>query len=221
MANSNQKKLIFYDLDGTLVDTREDIVLSAQHMLREMNAPQLSGAEIQRYVGRGLYHLVGNCLKTQDMKQIEKAGKIYRKYYGEHMMDNSRLYPDALSVLEYFNGRKQAVVTNKPNPFARDMMNQLGVAKFFTDIVAGDAEYPKKPNPAALLAIMKRENAAPQESLFIGDSIVDIETSRNAGVDVAVVLHGFNTEDELQSARPDLMAKDFTVLREQIQLKGW
>jgi phosphoglycolate phosphatase len=215
------KKLIFYDLDGTLVDTRLDIVRSAQHMLAEMNAPQLEPHEIQRYVGRGLYHLVGLCLKTEDMKRIEKGGKIYRQYYSEHMMDNSRLYPDAREILDYFKSRKQAVVTNKPNPFAKDMLAQLGVADYFTDIIAGDSEYPKKPSAAALLAIMKRENTAPADTLFIGDSLVDIETARNAGVEAAVVLHGFNTEDELQSAHPDLMAKDFTDLREKIKLKGW
>ncbi len=215
------KKLVFYDLDGTLVDTRLDIVRSAQHMLSEMQAPQLGAEEIQRFVGRGLYHLVSNCLKTSDMKQIEKAGKIYRKFYGEHMMDNSVLYPDAKVVLEYFKGRRQAMITNKPNPFAQDMLVQLGVAPYFTDIIAGDTEYPKKPNPAAILAIMKRENIAAGDALFIGDSLVDIEAARNAGIEIAVVMHGFNTEDELQSARPDLMAKDFPELRKKIQEKGW
>ncbi len=215
------KKLIFYDLDGTLVDTREDIVRSAQHMLAQMQAAPLSSAEIQRYVGRGLYHLVGNCLKTSDMKQIEKGGKIYRKFYAEHMMDNSRLYPGALELLEYFKDRRQAMVTNKPNPFAKDMLEQLGVARFFTDIVAGDEVYPKKPDPSAIKAIMKREKFSPADVLFIGDSLVDIETARNAGVEVAVVLHGFNTQDELESASPDLMAEDFQVLRAKIQEKGW
>jgi phosphoglycolate phosphatase len=215
------KKLVFYDLDGTLVDTREDIVRSAQHMLNEMNAPQLPPAEIQRHVGRGLYHLVSNCLKTADSKQIEKGGKIYRKFYGEHMMDNSRLYPNAVELLDYFKGRRQAVITNKPNPFAREMLVMLGVADYFTDIIAGDSEYPKKPDPSSILALLKREKLAAADGLFIGDSLVDIETARNSGVEIAVVMHGFNTEDELQSARPDLMAKDFTDLRKKILEKKW
>lgn len=215
------KKIVFYDLDGTLVDTREDIVLSVRHMLREMSAPPMQPAEIQRYVGRGLYHLVSNCLKTADGKTIEKAGKIYRKFYGEHMLDNSALYPDAKAVLEYFSDRKQAVITNKPNPFAKDMLAHLGVAELFTDIIAGDAEYPKKPDPSSILALLKREKIPAAAALFIGDSLVDIETARNAGIEIAVVLHGFNTEDELQLGRPDLMARDFRELRSKIQNKGW
>lgn len=215
------KKLIVYDLDGTLADTRKDIVLSVQHMLREMQAPPLEASEIQRYVGRGLYHLMCSCLKTHDMKQVEKAAKIYRNHYAAHMMDHTRLYDGALDLLCFFENRKQAVITNKPNPFSEDMLARLEVSKFFVEVVAGDAKYPKKPDPQALVALMKNENVTAGETLFIGDSLIDVETARNAGVEIAAVLHGFSSEDELKSARPDLIARDFKELKDLVTSKGW
>jgi phosphoglycolate phosphatase len=215
------KKFLFYDLDGTLVDTRVDIARSANHMMKEMGGPPIPAEEVRGYVGRGLYQLVASCLKTQDMKRIEQGAKIYRAFYAEHMMDHSVLYPGAREILEYFSDRKQAVITNKPNPFSRQMLEALGVAHFFTDIVAGDSEYPKKPNPSAVKALLEREKVKPQEAGFIGDSVIDIETARGAGIHAAVVLHGFAGEDELKSANPDLMAPDFPVLLGLLKSQGW
>ena len=215
------KRLIIYDLDGTLADTREDIALAVNHMLREMKCPALAQDRIAGYVGHGLHHLVKSCLKTEDPKQIEKGSKIYRRYYGEHMLDHTRLYPGAREVLDYFKERIQAVITNKPSPFSKDMLHALGVADYFSEIVGGDDGLPKKPNPAAMLAIMKRDEIPPAETLFIGDSRIDIETGRNAGVATVVVTHGFAGEDELKSAKPDGLFKDFRELLAAAKKEGW
>lgn len=205
-------KLIFYDLDGTLVDTREDIVRSANVMRVQMGLPALEASEIISNVGRGVHHLISGCLKTQDPKLIEKGIKIYRGHYAEHMMDHSRLYDGARKMLEHFKDRHQVVLTNKPNPFSRDMMHALGVGDFFEEIIAGDSEYAKKPDPAAVFAMMKRFSAASAETLFIGDSRVDIETARNAGIRIAVLTHGFSGKSELQSAAPDKITDHFSEL---------
>ena len=215
------KRLIIYDLDGTLVDTREDITSSVQHMLKEMGAAPMAPQEIQRYVGRGLHHLVASALKSRKRQDIQRGAEIYRDYYAQHMMDHSRLYEGALDLLKFFEDRKQAVITNKPNPFTEDLLGLLGVSQYFTAIVAGDSEFPKKPDPSALRAILKREKIKAAEALFIGDSVIDIETARNAGVEIAVVLHGFSGEDELKSASPDLIARDFGELQAALPSKGW
>lgn len=214
-------RLIIYDLDGTLADTKRDITDGANHMRRAFGKPPLSEEIVGRFVGQGVYALVGNCLETEDSRQIEKGIKIYREYYGRHMLDHTRLYPGALEALNYFRERKQAVMTNKPNPFSREILVALGVGDFFCEIVAGDSQFPKKPDPEALFFLMERERSAPNETLFIGDSAIDIETGRRAGIQVAVVSHGFGTQDELQSARPDVLAKDFPALLKMAQDKGW
>lgn len=207
-------KLIFYDLDGTLVDTREDIARSANAMLAQMELPRLEHSEIAGYVGRGVHHLISGCLKSSDPKKVEKAIKLYRKHYSEHMLDHSRLYPGVLEMLKHFKHLPQIVFTNKPNPFSADMLKALGVAEYFQEILAGDCEYPKKPDPSAVLAMMKRFSASPDETLFVGDSLVDMETAGNSGVRAAAVTHGFSTREELQSAAPEKIAGDFFELLE-------
>lgn len=219
-SSARKLKLIIYDLDGTLVDTREDIALSANYMLTQMQAPQLPHDEIARYVGRGVFHLIKNCLKTDDQRQIDKGIKIYRKYYGEHMLDHSKLYPGAKQTLQAFDSRKQVVLTNKPNPFSRELLEALGVAKYFSEIIAGDSNFPKKPDPAAIFAMQQRFDASSSETLFVGDSAVDIETARNAGVPIVVVTHGFSNETELKAARPDGIVKNFHQLTEWMSKKG-
>ena len=123
---------------------------------------------------------------------------IYRAYYAVHLVDQSRLYPGAVAVLTHFSARRQAVITNKPEPFSRDILRALGIEAFFCQIVGGDSDYPKKPDPASIRAVMETWGALPAETLFIGDSPIDIETGRNAGVLTVGVTHGFSDEDELR-----------------------
>ena len=215
------KQLILYDLDGTLVDTLEDIAQAANHMLREMHAPTLPPSDVRRYIGHGLHELVKGCLKTDDPASIERGSKIYRAYYTTHLVDHSRLYPGAQEVLEHFKSRRQAVITNKPNPYASDILRALGVAGYFFEVVGGNSAYPKKPHPGSLLAIMERAKAAPQETVFIGDSPVDIETGRQAGVLTVCVTHGFSDAHEIRAAAPDVMVDSFPDLLALAAREGW
>lgn len=190
-------------------------------MLTMMGEAKLAREEIWTYVGRGLHHLIKSCLKTSDEKKIEQGAKIYRKHYGEHMMDHSRLYPGTAEFLQYFKSRKQMVLTNKPNPFSQDLLNELGVGAYFFEVVAGNSGYPQKPSPAALLEIMERESVRPEEALMVGDSLVDTETARAAGIEIVLITHGFSDQNELKLARPDALVDGFPELLELAKKKGW
>jgi phosphoglycolate phosphatase len=149
------RRLILYDLDGTLVDTLEDITSAANHMLAELRMPPRPAVEIRGDIGRGLHQLVAACLQTDDRRRIEQGTKIYRAYYTQHLTDRSRLYPGVREVLDYFKARQQAVISNKPNPYSRDLLTALGVADYFFEIIGGETPYPKKPNPAFRIAQKK------------------------------------------------------------------
>ena len=207
-----RKRLILYDLDGTLVDTRRDIADSANHV-RVMNGlKRLDDEEIWPWVGQGLTHLIRRCLATEDHKLIAQGAKTYRSYYKKHMLDKSALYPGAREFLELFRGKNQAVITNKPNPFAVKLLQELFISRYFFRVIAGDSEFPHKPDTASTLALMKLAKVSANEVLWVGDSPVDIQTARTAGVDVVVLSHGFVERAKLKAAKPDGLFKDFREL---------
>lgn len=216
-----KKNLILYDLDGTLVDTSGDIVEAMNHLFRELGAHPLPPREIIKAVGIGVRELVSKCLNTHDPKTLEKAVTIYRAYYAEHLLDKSHLYPGAVEVLEFFKARRQAVLTNKPNPFSRQILEGLKVAHYFSDIVAGDTDYPRKPDPTAIFSLMKKAGVGCDETLFIGDSPIDVEAGRNAEVQTVVVRHGFADEQALDACNPQIMIGSFEELIGLAKKEAW
>ena len=214
-------KLIVYDLDGTLVDTRRDISEAANHMRARMNLPSLPEKEICGYVGLGLQRLVEGCLNTMNPAKVEEGTRIYRAFYTEHLLDNTALYPGVREVLEHFRPRRQAVITNKPDPYSRRILEALGVAGFFTEIVAGNSGWPKKPDPASLLDLMRREGAEPGGTVFVGDSPIDVETGAKAGVVTVGVAQGFCDRGELEISGPDHLLEGFPELLELAKERAW
>jgi len=218
------KRIVFYDLDGTLVDTRRDIANAVNHMRATLGLAPLPEGEICGYVGLGLRQLVESCLPDgADAARVEHAMKVYRAFYTEHLLDHTRLYAGVREVLEHFRARglAQAVITNKPNPFSRQILEALGVAGFFLEIVGGDSLWPKKPDPQALVALLEREQVRPAQALFVGDSPIDVETGARAGVLTVVVAQGFSSRAELERAQPDRTVKDFRELLALARKEGW
>lgn len=214
-------KLIVYDLDGTLVDTRRDIAEAANHLRARMSLPPLPEKEICSYVGLGLQRLVEGCLNTTDPAKVEEGTLIYRAFYTEHLLDNTTLYPGVREVLEHFRPRRQAVITNKPDPYSRRILEALGVAGFFTEIVAGNSGYPKKPDPASLLDLIRREGAEPGGTVFVGDSPIDVETGAKAGAVTVGVAQGFCDREELEISGPDHLIENFQDLLELAKERAW
>ncbi len=215
------KRLIIYDLDGTLVDTAEDIANAANYMLQVLSSTPLSRTDIQRLVGRGLHDLVTRCLRTDDPRLIAQGMETFEAYYGKHLLDHSTLYPKAHDALEYFRHRHQAVITNKPHPFARPLLEGLGVVGYFSDIIATGSGFPKKPDPTAVVSLMTAKGVTAPETLIVGDSGIDLETGRNAGVFTVILSHGFADDEELAAGVPDAVVKNFAELLELAKQRGW
>ncbi len=220
-ASSSRKRLIAYDLDGTLVDTAEDITGAVNAMLGQLSASPLSKDEIRQCVGRGLHDLIGRCLNTNEPERIRNGLDAFEAHYAAHLVDHSVLYPGVLEVLDYFQDRRQAVFTNKPNPFARDLLVALGVAERFCAILAGADGHPRKPDPMALHELMRSQGVGAGETLLVGDSVIDVETGRNAGVLTVIVAQGFEDPQALQAASPDLLVTHFAQLLQVAKRHGW
>ena len=215
------KKLILYDLDGTLVDTRRDIINGVRYALKTLNGPELTDDEIKDCVGTGLHALIRQVFRTEDEKLADRGSKLYREHYKKHMLDHTHLYAGAREFLKYFKDCKQAVITNKPNPFSSQILEALGVASYFIAILAGDNGLPFKPDPAAIRHLMEETNATEEEVLFVGDSPIDIQAARNAGVEIVTLSHGFASEAALREAKPNYLVQNFTELLRLAKEKGW
>ena len=181
-------KLAVFDLDGTLVDSSEDLYLAVAHTLSELGLPPRSRDEVVSYVGDGAVALLTRSIAPRE-HLLETAVALWREHYFRHLLDHTRLYPGIAAVL----GSARiplAVHTNKPGAMARKILEGLGVLSRFVAVVGGD-EGARKPDPAGLLGIAARVGASAEETVLIGDSLVDHATAVSAGVRFVPVSWGF------------------------------
>jgi phosphoglycolate phosphatase len=190
-------RLAVFDLDGTLVDSAEDIAASVNHALAAVGLPLRTLAEVRGFVGEGARKLLERAVgDRQDL--VEPALRAWEAHYAEHALDRTRPYPGIVEELARA-GRTLAVLTNKPGPAARQIVEGLGLAPRFAEVVGG-GEAPRKPDPTGLLAMMARLGATAEETVVVGDSAVDVATGRNARVAVVAVTWGFGRREDLAGA---------------------
>ena len=204
-------KLFVFDLDGTLIDSRLDLIHSVNAMMRHLDRPELPGDVVASYVGDGAPMLVRRALgDPEDQNQLDRGLQYFLEYYREHKLDYTHLYDGVKETLAAIrqsqNGRPRhmAVLTNKPVNPSRAIVEALGVAEFFTSVYGGNSFPTKKPHPHGLLTILKETNSAPEESVMIGDSSIDIVTGRNASLWTCGVTYGF-APHTLDDAKPDVV----------------
>jgi phosphoglycolate phosphatase len=190
-------RLAVFDLDGTLVDSLDDLHASVNHALAAVGLPPRSRAEVHGYVGEGARVLLAKAVAPRD-ELLEPALAAWRPHYAAHCLDRTRPYP-GIGPLLAGAGRALAVHTNKPGAMARKILDGLGLLSRFAVVVGGD-EAPRKPDPTGLLEIMARVGAAPAETVFIGDSRHDVETARRGGVAMVAVTWGLGSREDLLRA---------------------
>ena len=207
-----QVRLLVFDLDGTLVDSKQDLALSVNAMRKEMGLAPLALELISSYVGHGVTLLVRRSLGTQATDEnVEKGLAFFLDYYRQHMLDNTIPYPGVSEALEKLKGHKMAVLTNKPVNFSREMVSRLGFAPYFSYVYGGNSFAQKKPDPVGLHKLMEDLQVSARETVMVGDSDTDIITGRNAGVLTCGVTYVFGAQT-LEKVAPDLMIDDMREL---------
>lgn len=197
---------IIYDLDGTLVDSRADLVDAVNAMLARLGLPQRSEAEVASYVGDGAELLVRRSLGLLHEGRLSEAMPVWRACYGDGLLAKTRLYAGIEAALA-LPPPSRAVLTNKPGRFAREILTGLGLGETFQRVVGGD-EAALKPDPVGLLSLCAALSSDPRETLYVGDSPVDVATGRAAGVPVCAVTWGFGRRPALEAAGPDFLCDD-------------
>ena len=195
--------LIIYDFDGTLVDTLFDIADSVNLSLVDLGLPQLPRKTIRKYIGKGVERLMAQTLEGSPFTDIPRAVALFKKYYSENLVKHTDFYPHGREILEHFRNKKQAICSNKPEIFVRKILESLDGLQHFQAIIGGDSVKTKKPHPEGLDFILKKLKVSPDEAVLIGDSPVDIETGKRAGVYTCVVNYGLGLPEEIAAASPD------------------
>jgi phosphoglycolate phosphatase len=204
-------KLVIFDLDGTLIDSRLDLIHSVNAMLRHFGRPELPGDVVASYVGDGAPMLVRRALGDPDDENFFKAGlDFFLAYYREHKLDYTHVYPGIPEALEQIrsNGanRKMAVLSNKPVNPSRAIVKALGLADFFVKVYGGNSFDTKKPDPFGVKTLLNETGTALENAMIVGDSSIDVLTGRNAGIATCGVTYGF-APHTLCEAPPDVVIK--------------
>ncbi len=204
-------KLVIFDLDGTLLNTLDDLADSANFALTAMGFSTHQTEEYKYFVGNGIPKLIERCLpENARSEEIQKqALDIFSKRYGEHYADKTRPYEGIPEMLDELaaNGVKLAVASNKADDFTQSLVRRFFGERF--DFIRGSLpDVPRKPDPEIVYGIMSEIGAEKRETVFTGDSSVDITTAKNAGVDSIGCLWGFRTKEELLSAGAGKIAEE-------------
>jgi phosphoglycolate phosphatase len=204
--------LVIFDLDGTLADTALDIQNGVNYAMDRVGLKRFKFEEVLGYIGGGARALIQKCLSGRDLALLEEVYQHFLDYYKIHLLDNTRLYPDVEETLESLKGVIKAVVTNKPFLMSDEILSKLGVASHFKKILGGDSLPEKKPAPLPVLTLLEEFRIPKERALLVGDTLIDIETARRAGISSCVVLYGYNQGQDLSEA--DFLLKEFRRLKE-------
>ena len=209
-------RLLVFDLDGTLIDSRLDLIHSVNAMLQHIGRPALDGHVIASYVGDGAPALVRRAVgDTDDEALFRAAMEYFLGYYRIHKLDHTTVYAGMAETLAGLadpsrgnpsNGvrRQMAVLSNKPVNPSRDIVQALGLGEFFVRIYGGNSFTTKKPDPLGVQTILHETGVAADEALIIGDSSIDVLTGRNAGMWTCGVTYGF-APHSLEEVPPDVL----------------
>jgi len=199
--------LLIFDLDGTLIDSRRDLANAGNATRQHMGMPPLDDERVCSYVGNGAPVLVRRLLGPDASEaQIQEGLEFFIEYYGEHKLEYTTLYPGVREALDQLQTADvgMAVLTNKPVRISRAILEGLGATGYFFQVYGGNSFDFKKPNPIGVVTLMKEAGAAPGRTMMVGDSSVDIQTARNAGIQACGVTYGLQPES-LREVPPDLL----------------
>ena len=190
-------------------------------MLAHYNFQPISYQQCIRFVGDGIPKYVNRALGASvhqnpdveiDPEFLKQAINLFREYYANHLLDQTRLYPGVIETLSKLRDFKLAVITNKSYDFSSEILTRLKIVDFFSLILGGDSLEEKKPSPQPILYFLDKFNISPDQALIVGDGQNDILAGKSAGILTCAVTYGFRSETEIASLEPDYMISKFSEL---------
>jgi phosphoglycolate phosphatase len=200
--------LMVFDFDGTLVSTGADLIQAINYTLNALKLKKRREKEILSFVGDGISKLIERALGQDHIKYHEEAMSIFSEYYRQHLLDNTKLYPQAEEVLKNFENMTKAILTNKRYNFTLAIAQGLNIAKYFVEIIGADSAPFQKPDRRVIDYLLNKYGVAKENTLIIGDGINDIAVAKNSGILSCAYLNGLGNRQDLLSLNADYYCDD-------------
>lgn len=216
-------KLIMFDLDGTLIETASEIKDAVNDTLSHFQLQHVTQEQVNDWIGHGTHRLlikalanIKNCeiSEIESWNELKNISQVFNIHYQKRCGTSSQLYPHVKTVLKHLvlNNIRIAVVTNKESIYTHTILKQHQLDEVFDVVISGDSLDTKKPNPAGIQYCLNKFQLQPNQALFVGDSSIDAQTARNAGVPVWLLPYGYNMGQAIESADPDLVIQNFSEI---------
>lgn len=211
--------LFIFDLDGTLVNTIEDITASVNFALTKLGRQPVHLDRVRQFVGDGTAQLLSRALGDRQ-EFLDDALGIFTVHYSRNLSVRSRLYPGVQETLEHFRQVPQAVVTNKSRELSEPLLETLGIRRYFRAVIGADSGLPLKPAPDAFAKLLQDLSVPSRDAVVVGDGTTDIDAGKAAGITTCAVTYGFRAEDLLRRTGPDHVIHAFAELRDLFRPAG-
>lgn len=215
LMERKETDLILFDLDGTLVDSSDDIAWAANQTLLSMGHREMDMEAIKEGIGWGVKVLLQRLIPDEGPEGIDRAREKFLEYYWHHLIVKTTLYPGVRETLDYLQrmNKMMAVVTNKPIKFTERVLEELSLSGFFRMVLGGDSLANRKPHPEPVEKVITTLRIPKERTVFVGDSSIDCETGKRAGIVTIGVEYGFRGREELERAGFDVIIREFQELK--------
>jgi phosphoglycolate phosphatase len=204
-------QLVIFDLDGTLVDSLQDITNAVNYSIQGLGLPEFSVSQIIELIGEGISSLIGKILPDHLSEMKDQVLDRFLEYYSEHLLDNTRPYPGVKETLQALTAYKKAVVSNKREILSRKILKNLDLLSHFDILIGSETVKEKKPSPMPIIFALEKFSLSPRNAVIVGDSDVDIKAGKAAGTFTIAVTYGYRHRSSLSTA--DYIIDSFSDLR--------
>lgn len=207
-------ELIIFDLDGTIINSLEDIITAAKYALKVAGCPEPTDEFVQSCIGGGAKNLIKKVLGENKQDLFEDTLANFSKYYHNNIVVDTYVYEGVEDVLEYFyKKKKMAIATFKTKQGTETILEHFNIRQYFDDIVTVNDVELEKPNPECINKILKELKVKQQNAILVGDTITDIQTGKNAGVATCAVSYGFGARKEISEMNPNFLINHMLELK--------
>jgi len=208
----DEKKLIIFDLDGTLIDAYPAIIDSFNYAMQKFGYKIQKPLTIRKAVGKGDRLLLKPYVKRRDLDKVLMA---YRRHHRKSLVKYSSLFAGVENTLRYLKrrGHKLAVASNRPTEFSQILLKHLKIKKYFDYVLCADKLKIGKPNPTILNKILRKFKLNPSQAVYVGDMVIDVQTGKRAKVDTIIVTTGSSSKSEIKAQKPAIIIDNIKELK--------